>query len=731
VGHGREVSVGEVGPERRGGAGADRPGGPGAPARGRRDTLVTLALALALSVFLMLVTMRASMRFGRLAHVPIWDDIGAFHDAADLLARVYAGGLKELVARWAVAPPHQPYATVMAVAAYAVFGFTEWAAYATTWVHVFVLLAMAGSLLSGFRLRQRLLGVALAATVPLMHMGVHEFKPDFFAAAWLAFGAVYALRRPLYAEPRRCAFVGVCLALCLFGKPSVFAQTGMFAAMILGLALIADWADGRPRPPLRRVLAGALVCAGVVALLFGPHFAFAAPHLWRYMMDNVFSERRALWVLPGGPMVHALHYVSGPGSGQVMLGAHLWVSGAFIAAGAVAALARRSRAEIVRAACLGVALLGLYLLPTLNGVKNHLLALPFQTLLVFGGLLALREVRLWLATRAGDRPARTATFAMLVAGLAVGLWTFDFRFYRDVDRNSGTGRAGEMFAHDAVAHAWYDEIARRSRGRTTTLLFANGVGLLNENVVGFWSIRDGLDLRLVVPVPTKAEDVKPYLRRADLVLAMDRDCGLGIDIEPRNRLLDDQLALVRAEPTLREVARFRVPETGKHAYLFQSVVGRGGFEGWSAGPGVGAEEGPYPQWQMPRVRWLAAPRATLRARCSPGPALLTAHAHSPMGTTARVLVDGVEAGVLKVRPAGDWVRCALPLTLPRGDETVTLEFDAGTPGQGVVLMKELRLGPDPGQTPPTEWTLPGIVPATFPQTPAPAPALHPEAVPAR
>jgi hypothetical protein len=672
---------------------------------GRWESLAVYGFALLVSLALTAATLQASARFGRLAHTPIWDDIGTFDVAGMALERMYRDGPGALVSWWAQSPPHQPYAVLLSIIGFATLGISEKSAYAMCFVHVFTMLAFAAALLRGLGVWPRLLGVLLVSTAPLTTHGVNEIKPDFFAGFCLAFAAIYALRRPVFDHPRRGLWLGVLFAGVLMGKPSVFAQTFVLAGMIWTLALLADLFDGGPRPTIRRIALTTGAALGSVTLLFGPHFAVAGAHLWRYMIDNVFSPRRELWSLKGTWQDHALHYLTGPGSGSVMLGGFLWVAVTLIALGVLAALARRRRSELARGACLGLALLGLYLVPTVNAVKNHILGLGFQSLLVLGSVLAVREVWLWVSTwRGGARRAAASVAGVLLAGATVwGAMVFDFTFGlqgNGYDRIHFTGIAGQMRARDEAIKRVYEQLALRCRSGPKTVLMANGVANINENLLGFWSFRDGLDMRPLVPVITDARQLRPLMAQADLALASDRFTGLAIEFEPRSALQADMLRLIQSDPSFREVYRTQVAMAPGHVYIFENVVDADGFAGFEDVRGLRALGGPFPQWNLPKVRWAERDIAVRAAGLGGRRVILKIHAYSPVGAALRVFVGDRQVGQLRLgNPAHTWRRRAFIFDLPPGQEDVRLVTDKAQPDGSSVLFRTLIIEPHDGPAP--------------------------------
>src|SRR5580658_1139473 len=94
------------------------------------------AVAVAFTCFLL----QYSLRYNRLAHYPTQDDITYISDGLDRLNVFYAQGMPGSFYFYKIVPPRAPVGTYMAALGFALFGYKDWAPYATNAVYVFILL---------------------------------------------------------------------------------------------------------------------------------------------------------------------------------------------------------------------------------------------------------------------------------------------------------------------------------------------------------------------------------------------------------------------------------------------------------------------------------------------------------------------------------------------------------------------------------------------------------------
>ncbi len=124
-----------------------------------------------------------------------------------------------------------------------------------------------------------------------------------------------------------------------------------------------------------------------------------------------------------------------------------------------------------------------------------------------------------------------------------------------------------------------------------------------------------------------------------------------------------------------------------------------GFAGFSVLEGLAAEEGPFPQWFLPVVRWGLAPHTRLRVSAEKsGPHRLALIVQCPHAEQAlRIQIDDTLVREVPIELVATPLPLALDVTLEAGEHEVRIAYARGFPSAGdprpmAVMFRALRFG---------------------------------------
>jgi len=644
--------------------------------RVRNDRAVLGLAAALLSIAIVAVTIQSSMRRGRLALIPVYDDIYSMRIGAQLLHAWYEGGMASLVKQYLIEPPHSPYTALLCTASYAMLGIEEWTGYASNIVQVGVFFTLLLYLLRGLPLGYRLAGLVMGATTPLMITNAHELKPDFVAGVITSAFALIILRRPFFSGPRRTQWLaGILCGLAYLVKPSIFAQTALLTAGALGLGFLADLADGSRRPSMRQVLGGvARICLATV-LIAGPHFSLTFARIWHYMWLNMFGASRDLWQFKGDTMSHVLFYLTGKGSGAGQLGPHLWIAGALMLIAVGVTLMRGVRREIVRMAALAAMLGVAYALPTLNPMKNIYVGLTFQNLFVMSGVASLAL----LLSRRSPLPRSGKTTVVLLCVLA-SVATYQVRnaWYPLDLRTPGVEPIVER---RAVARTFMDAICDRAARGANRIITLNGNAMFTHEWIQFEGVRRGIVLTASNRDAQNPQDYAGILASTDQAVCSEIGTGMVQEDFPESKRQNANLAYMNEAIEFRRALVLTTPGTDKHFVLFERIPDGELFSGTRPISGLLPVEGPYPQWSIRRMQWATFPEAkmTLTDAASDSELRMLCEAHLP-GQVMTILLDDREIAKVEFAAPFQVVQRTVPLTGAAPNSVITFKFSVGADG---------------------------------------------------
>ncbi|SHG47811.1 hypothetical protein SAMN02745157_4291 [Kaistia soli DSM 19436] len=290
-----------------------------APAKPRawRDRLVESLPFIAIFLITFVVNIAFSLRQGRLASVPIHDDVAYLADGLSRVIFVKGDGLWSAIGSLIVDPPHAPVTTLTAMFGFWALGPAPISAYiANGWVLALyvAVLAVLSRPLGG--LLARTLFVAVLVFVPVAHAMVTEFRPD------MAGGLLFALAIALMCGTdfrnvtikRRIHLVLLALAATIT-KPSAVILTIPALGVAFAVAMVAQGLfTGRAKV---RLLLSGLATVALYALALVPFAVAFGAETIRYIRDVLFTNSD-IWATPGDRWFHWTYHFSGPGGTEAL-----------------------------------------------------------------------------------------------------------------------------------------------------------------------------------------------------------------------------------------------------------------------------------------------------------------------------------------------------------------------------------------------------------------------------
>jgi hypothetical protein len=628
-----------------------------------RKAIALAAIGICALVF-SLTQIQYSFQHGRLAMPPVFDDVVYFDDALGRVDVLYNQGWCALFADAITAPPHSPYSTLVAMSGFMIFGMHDWAPYLMNTLLLAAYLWIALDLMSGTRLWERSVILLFVLSIPLAGNMVIQGRPDLAWGLAAAMAVLTPLRSPLVGSSwRHQLVVGGWCAAALLAKPTTFPLTLLSTFMAWTLASWCDWTAYRQVHFFRPLARAWAVCSVTVLALAVPYYLVNCRHILQYTFYVVAGNGRLTAELPPSWLFRMDYFLHGDGGRQI-LHHHLYILAAVIAAGAIVVTIRaragpEDRQRFLRAACLGLITLVTYLVPTMVGIKNPFFAMQFHVLLVLGGVWVMRM----FLVHGREWGIGWSRFLPLTLGTAAGgvFWPLI-----PVGPEGSTAAAYNRVIA-GVTSAVLDHAPPHSR------VFLTGSGWLNAQQLTYlgWKHDNPLDASDRSYSSDLADEVHGF-DESDFVVAADSRVGEFYNFLPAAAVQDQSLASIRQRGDFQLVAT--VPsETGGKFYVFQRPPK---FGDWEEATNLGPEEGPYPQWQLPVVRWGYYPSVSLTVRASSaGTYRLRAGTRAQVdGQEITILLDGRAAAHHIFTQTSRFEDLEVPLNLAAGGHELDLKF---------------------------------------------------------
>jgi len=418
---------------------------------------------------------------------------------------------------------------------------------------------------------------------------------------------------------------------------------------------------------------------------------------WRSVYSYIYTvtvERRELYGTRMGLFDTAGYYLWGAG-GKVMMGSWFWIT---LILTIIAAMLSTVTARSIDKRGLGlwVVFVGAYAMVTIPVTKS-----PFLGVIVSAFFLAFfvmtSGVILRYLLRSGGRGQWAAVgFAGLL--LAASATTFQWHW----QNRSGGAYAART---NLIASRRYQIIRQlgdylenhQDEYTRQEIFFPVITDYLNEHVLRFELQKRRIGQSVILFDLPSLEAQRAELERADHVVIFDEDDPEILWRLPSASVYGQMRALVvndRRFGKAVEVATadgdhkisIYTREHSSHTVPFRNLRPLAGFS---------PIEGPYPQWNLPYVRWATGQLARAQfATAGTGAGRLILQAHSAAGQSIEIQIDGEPVGSCDLAVPGPFVDCSFPVKISRSDPVIELRFArSGSKEEGMrsVLFTELRL----------------------------------------
>jgi hypothetical protein len=563
-----------------------------------------------------------SLHFGRLSVPPTYDDVRYISDGLILLDAAYRNGIAAWLVDVLTRTWHAPVATLQASLGFALFDKAMWAPYALNGGYLLALLLVLRRELAAAPASLFLALVATTLAWPLVGYLIVEFRPDIAASLFMVLGAwrlfsqhqvVAGGARPPMSVLWQFSWPFV---VSLWLKPSfspVVAGWWLAAWVVL---IVASRRLGDGRRAMRNSAVAALRATAILIGCFLPYLIVSGGHLVSYFAASVFGENRSIWS-PNFTLVDRLqYYVTGEG-GRVTMGVWAYVTSALACAALLIMWRRRDRQNQMLA---GLYAMGMFIAWAGMTILSN--KTPWLGVVVSGFFLGAFILSASYCFRAlpHSRPMHLGAVSILIA-IALGLHSWPSRDgalpVMDIgDYPSYTREANRVHTETC------DLLAKHADGRVSLLIPVIST-LVQPDVIQLC----GLD-RGGVAIKATALSMLPVDRLVAAIGAGDGTDGAG------------QLALVVSEdfpgipyyvPSSKRVgtvneAFFRSPRF-EFLGLVPGPRGQGslslfrqrrGFVDLTEVRGMRDFEGPYPDRNLPVVRWSLNPGAAFEVPSTPG-----------------------------------------------------------------------------------------------------------------
>ena len=615
-----------------------------------------------------------SERNGRLAQDVTYDDVGYFNDGVEKQRAFDRNGVAGLTTVLVHNPPHSTFSTALAMASFEFLGVNDWAPY------VFNVFVLAAYLFFCSRSFGDLPSTAFycllifCLTIPFALFAIHDFRPDFAGALATTAFVWFGLAAALGAEEEARAntiWAGILLGAALWIKPSVFAYT-LVMALLVGAAIAASgWLPGWQKRRFKDSLLLGLTFGVVGVVVAAPYYVVNGRQTFDYFITNTRGANADTYTIHA-PLLEILRTFTVDGNPALLIGRYLWLLLACAAAGLVWAFrSRHFRICLQIAGLLAAAAVSLAIF--VYGRQNSMyLAFFYQIPVLAAALAALSPI-----IRASRRASLIAPVLLLLA-LTPFFLTPRARYWTPAPEANPDHGWNRKLVSAIVADSGYQP-SEDTDIKLPVPVFVTFAGSVGSESMKWIAVKEQLpfvfsDLLLSGEV---SKQLSAAGQSAYVVVSTPTAQSVYTQL-PSSETFARVLAQLRGDPNFREV---KVTTEAEPPYrLFRNLATAVQFNsgstlliGWPT-TGFKDIEGPYPQWELPKVRWGTFPRSTVTVTMPQTAAgLLRFTATAPAGATVQIKVNGEAVGQ-HVQQVGRPETAEVPLLLHTGENVISLDY---------------------------------------------------------
>ncbi len=479
-----------------------------------------------------------SKQMGRLANVPNYDDCTYMLSASLLDAKWKQGDL--LGAFHTL--KHSPYSVGLAAAAFAILGNQDSAPYHANIVVVVAYLAALTWLLRGVPFFPWLVSLLILVNLPIVKMGVVEFRPDIFWAVCTGFGAIYVLVSPELLKNRgEALFSGLIFTAAYLAKPTTFALTTIVLFASFGGRFMHAWFFQHVQKiNLSDIWRSTAIVGSALVILAGWYYVCFGDYIWHYFYDNSFGVNQSIWSFKGNWIDSITYYLKGSAAKSSMgtLGALIFL---LTVALSNWKLATASAMEITRFVLLcGICFL-IYAINTL-GMKSQFLGASMYMLIIFIGADLLNCF--YLRYRDVLRAKQAMTGSLVVLAFATALFFREWPPYSDWSEKSG--KAAPYFREATLD---FVKVLRSMNPRPKTILFTQSGPVIPETVgIQMLRHRENLINYQSASFVHTIDDFRQMQKTADMIVVPAMDTNGMTRHLPIQMIIPDILKDLASDP---------------------------------------------------------------------------------------------------------------------------------------------------------------------------------------
>ena len=260
------------------------------------ETWSNTAIGIMLAVFISILYLHSMEINGRLSIDLGYDDVVYARDAASRLLTLENKGFVPFFRDLFSNPPHSVFSTFLGISAFMVGGLNEFSLYASNIIILLVLVLFIGDFLTRVSRALALMCFAFVLLSPLSVIAISQFRPDIALGVSSAIMVILYLRGLVSENKKTIMLSGGAFGASLLIKPTFFAHT-IAIAILLSLIMVCNnflaRKDWNPLPKGR--LTYLYIFWGIGVILSLPYAILNGQEIAAYFWNNALGQNSHIW----------------------------------------------------------------------------------------------------------------------------------------------------------------------------------------------------------------------------------------------------------------------------------------------------------------------------------------------------------------------------------------------------------------------------------------------------
>lgn len=548
---------------------------------------------------------------GRLAADLAYDDVSYAHEAVQRLLVLEEQGGVAFFRHLIEHPPHSVSSSILALSAFKLGGISEFSLYASNTAILLLLGAFIAFELKDARRTTLAIALAFVMFSPLAYRAIHDFRPDIALGLATAVMTIWYARGIVYRDDRSIRNAGLMFGLCLLIKPTFFAHTIAIAMFLAGLSatnlLLRHVGLAMFQvTPISRILQ----FIGIGVLVGSPYFIVNGRQIFNYFWTNTRGESSSIWSFaPETPLLellgefhnYAFHIV----------GYHNYLAAfVIIVAGGVLIVFKRF-AELKQIALQLIVSCISFAIIVFGRHKNEFFLASSQWILVLTAVFAYA----YAAQRLQRKGRAVLTGLMAVGILVTSTLNSDIKYWTN-SQETLRGSSWNEVIFQAIRHDFVSSVNINTYSAAPTI-FVSFAGYVNSDTLRWIGYREHF---LINPMSTALtndlEAARSSAMAADYVV-IPNQARANYNLQLPSAVIQTVFFKWIVNNPVFEPMQGLNPE--RHYFIFRNKTLRETrinqatvkVDGLPTLDGFLQEEGPYPMWSLPKVRWMSKKEARL------------------------------------------------------------------------------------------------------------------------